>query len=139
MHGKHHEELPKKAHPFNYIVGSPVFQRIWHCNCSKTNKATEEQDQSSMPSENTMRSELVFAATVHVPNRFLLAKLATAATRKFHRPNTRIQETMDEVFVRFSDANSIAGVQETGSLQAFRRAEKAETHSRNTHRSRAAA
>ena len=139
MHAKHHEELQKKAHPFNYIVGSAVFQRIWHCNCSKTNKATEEQDQSSMPSENTMRSELVFAATVHVPNRFLLAKLATAATRKFHRPNTRIQETMDEVFVRFSDANSLAGVQGSGNVQPLRCAEKAGMRSRNTYRGQAAA
>ena len=139
MHAKHHEELPKKDHPFNYIVGSAVFQRIWHCNCSKTNKATEEQDQSSMPSENTMRSELVFAATVHVPNRFLLAKLAAVATRKLHRSNTRIEETMDDVFVRFSDANPIAGMQGTGSVQSLRRAGRAEPHPRNTHRGRVAA
>jgi hypothetical protein len=55
-----------------------------------------------------MRSERVFAAMAHVPNRFLLAKLAAAATRKFHRPNTRIQETMDEVFAHFGQANPIA-------------------------------
>lgn len=49
-----------------------------------------------------MRSELIFGAIAHVPNRFLLTKLAAKATRKFHRPNTRIQETTNEVFVHFS-------------------------------------
>jgi hypothetical protein len=90
----------------------------------------KKQNQSSMPSENTMRSELVFGAMENVPNRFLLIKLAAKATRKFHRPNTRIQETMDDVFVRFSHANPIAEVQETGNVQPFRRAKKTKTHSR---------
>ncbi len=49
-----------------------------------------------------MRSELVFGAMAHISNRFLLTKLASKATRKFHRPNTRIQDTTNEVFVRFS-------------------------------------
>ena len=86
-----------------------------------------------------MRSELVFAALAHVPNRFLLAKLAATATRKFHRPNTRIQETMDEVFVHFSQANPIAGVKETGDARRFRDTEKAESHSRDIHGRQAAA
>lgn len=30
-------------------------------------------------------------------NRYVLCQLASKATRKFHRPNTRIQETMNEV------------------------------------------
>ena len=30
-------------------------------------------------------------------NRYVLCQLAFKATRKFHRPNTRIQETMNEV------------------------------------------
>ena len=30
-------------------------------------------------------------------NRYILCQLASKATRKFHRPNTRIQETMNEV------------------------------------------
>jgi hypothetical protein len=54
-----------------------------------------------------MRSELIFGAITHVPNRFLLTKLAAKATRKFHRPNTRIQETTNEVFVHFSRSNPI--------------------------------
>lgn len=55
-----------------------------------------------------MRSDLVFGATAYVSNRFLLTKLAANATRKLHRPNTRIQETMNDVFVRFGRANPMA-------------------------------
>jgi hypothetical protein len=40
-----------------------------------------------------MRSELVFGAMAHISNRFLLTKLASKATRKLHKPNTRIQDT----------------------------------------------
>jgi hypothetical protein len=49
-----------------------------------------------------MRSQLVFGAMAHISNRFLLTKLASKATRKFHRPNTRIQDTTNEVLERFS-------------------------------------
>jgi hypothetical protein len=55
-----------------------------------------------------MRSDLVFGATTHVSNRFLLTQLAAKATRKLHRPNTRIQETMNDVLLRFSQANPSA-------------------------------
>ena len=55
-----------------------------------------------------MRSDLVFGALANVPNRFLLTKLAAQATRRLHRPNSRIQETANEVFVRFRRANPIA-------------------------------
>jgi hypothetical protein len=51
-----------------------------------------------------MRSELVFASMVYVSNRFLLMRLASKATRKFHRPNTRIQDTTNDVFERFTRA-----------------------------------
>jgi len=54
-----------------------------------------------------MRSELIFGAIAHVPNRFLLTKLAAKATRKFHRPNTRIQDTTNDVFVHFSRSSPI--------------------------------
>jgi hypothetical protein len=47
-----------------------------------------------------MRSDLVFDAMANVSNRFLLTMLAAKATRKLHRPNTRIQETANEVLVR---------------------------------------
>jgi hypothetical protein len=57
-----------------------------------------------------MRSELVFGAMAHVSNRFLLTKLASKATRKFHKPNTRIQDTTNEVLERFSRSRPITKV-----------------------------
>jgi hypothetical protein len=74
-----------------------------------------------------MRSELVFGALAHVSNRFLLTKIAAKATRRFHRPNTRIQETMDEVFARFGQVNPLAVIRETNDVQPLRCAKKAET------------
>ena len=44
-----------------------------------------------------MRSRKVFGALHSLQNRYILCQLASKATRKFHRPNTRIQETMNEV------------------------------------------
>ncbi len=44
-----------------------------------------------------MRSRNVFGALHTMKNRYILCQLASKATRKFHRPNTRIQETMNEV------------------------------------------
>jgi hypothetical protein len=55
-----------------------------------------------------MRSELIFSAMANVSNRFLLIKLASKATRKFHRPNDRIPETTNAVLVLFSEMNSMA-------------------------------
>jgi hypothetical protein len=49
-----------------------------------------------------MRSELVTGALRYVPNRYLLTRLAAKAIRGFHRPNTRIAETANEVLFRFS-------------------------------------
>jgi hypothetical protein len=69
-----------------------------------------------------MRSELVFGAMTHVSNRLLLTKLAARATRKLHRPNTRIEETMNDVLELFSHADPIAGVSDSGNVQRFRRA-----------------
>jgi hypothetical protein len=57
-----------------------------------------------------MRSELVFGAMAHVSNRFLLTKLASKATRKFHRPNTRIQDTTNYVLERFSRCGPMSKV-----------------------------
>jgi hypothetical protein len=56
-----------------------------------------------------MRSNLVFGAMAHISNRYLLTKLASKAIRKLHRPSTRIQETTNDVLVRFSRASPIAG------------------------------
>jgi hypothetical protein len=66
-----------------------------------------------------MRSELVFGATKYVSNRYLLTKLAAQATRKLHKPNTRIEETMNDVFERFTRSNPIPEAPYTGSLQSF--------------------
>ena len=52
-----------------------------------------------------MRSELIFGALTHVVNRYQLCQLASKATRKLHKPNTRLQDTTNEVLVRFRESN----------------------------------
>lgn len=52
-----------------------------------------------------MRSDLVFKALSHVNNRYQLCQLASKATRKLHKPNTRLQDTTNEVLCRFEIAN----------------------------------
>ena len=47
-----------------------------------------------------MRSDLVFGALSHVANRYQLCQLASKATRKLHKPNTRLQDTANEVLAR---------------------------------------
>lgn len=69
-----------------------------------------------------MRSNLVFGAARQVSNRFLLVKVASKATRALHRPNTRIQETMNDVFVRFSHTNPLARALDTDAVQLLDRA-----------------
>jgi hypothetical protein len=75
-----------------------------------------------------MRSELVFGAMTYVSNRFLLTRLAATATRSFHKPNTRIQDTANEVFEHFAHANPLSGVCDAGNLQSFPCAAQGETH-----------
>jgi len=53
-----------------------------------------------------MRSDLIYDALGTVQNRYLLCQLASKATRKFHKPNTRVQETMNDVLVRFGNAGA---------------------------------
>lgn len=48
-----------------------------------------------------MRSDLVFGALSHVSNRYQLCQLASKATRKLHKPSTRLQDTTNEVLDRF--------------------------------------
>lgn len=55
-----------------------------------------------------MRSELIFGALTHVNNRYQLCQLASKATRKLHKPNTRLQDTMNDVLVRFRDSSPVA-------------------------------
>ena len=52
-----------------------------------------------------MRSNLVFGALSHVSNRYQLCQLASKATRMLHKPNTRLQDTTNEVLVRFHTTN----------------------------------
>lgn len=53
-----------------------------------------------------MRSDLIYDALDTVRNRYLLCQLISKATRKFHRPNTRVQETMNEVLMRVGKAET---------------------------------
>jgi hypothetical protein len=55
--------------------------------------------------ELVMRSDLVFGALSHVSNRYQLCQLASKATRKLHKPNTRLQDTTNEVLGRFQTTN----------------------------------
>lgn len=52
-----------------------------------------------------MRSDLVFGALSHVSNRYQLCQLASKATRMLHKPSTRLQDTTNEVLVRFHSTN----------------------------------
>jgi hypothetical protein len=52
-----------------------------------------------------MRSELIFGALTHVSNRYQLCQLASKATRKLHKPNSRLQDTTNEVLYRFRTGN----------------------------------
>jgi hypothetical protein len=72
-----------------------------------------------------MRSDLVFGALSHVSNRYQLCQLASKATRKLHKPNTRLQDTTNEVLDRFRTSdpgaplnNSIAPTQATQQRRA---------------------
>jgi hypothetical protein len=76
-----------------------------------------------------MRSDLVFGAMPYVSNRFLLTSLVSKATRRFHVPSTRIQETANDVFARFGRINPMAGVACTGNLPPSSCVAQEETHS----------
>jgi hypothetical protein len=76
-----------------------------------------------------MRSELVFGAMTYFSNRYLLTMLGARATRKFHRPNTRIQDTTNDVFERFTRANPKAAVRYGGNLQSPPFVAQVEIHS----------
>ena len=59
-----------------------------------------------------MRSDLIYDALTTVPNRYMLCQLASKATRKFHKPNTRIQETMNNVLTRVGNESETQLVSE---------------------------
>jgi hypothetical protein len=54
-----------------------------------------------------MRSDLIFGALAHVTNRYQLCQLASKATRKLHKPNTRLQDTTNDVLVRFHETSPV--------------------------------
>jgi hypothetical protein len=76
-----------------------------------------------------MRSELVFGAMTYVSNRFLLTRLASKAIRSLHRPNSRIEDTANEVFERFTHVNPLAGASYACNLESFPRVAQEKTHS----------
>jgi hypothetical protein len=48
-----------------------------------------------------MRADLTLIALAQESNRYLLTRLIAKATRKLHRPKTRLQDTMNDAFERF--------------------------------------
>ena len=63
-----------------------------------------------------MRSELVFGSMTYISSRYLIANLAARATRKLHKPHTRIQDTTNNVLERFARANPILDTRHAGHL-----------------------
>ncbi len=55
-----------------------------------------------------MRSEMVFAAERTLPNRYMLCRVLATATRKFHEPATRIEDTTDALLRRIAKRNAAA-------------------------------
>lgn len=55
-----------------------------------------------------MRSELVFAANRTLSNRYVLCRILATATRKFHKPHTRIEDTTDDVLQRIANSEVAA-------------------------------
>jgi hypothetical protein len=64
-----------------------------------------------------MRSELVFGAMTYISNRYLIARLAAKASRKLHRPHTRIQDTTNIALERFARFDPTADTQHATPLQ----------------------
>jgi hypothetical protein len=54
-----------------------------------------------------MRSDLVFGALAHISNRYHLCRLTSKASRKFHVPKARLQETTNDVLVRLRHSQPI--------------------------------
>ena len=52
-----------------------------------------------------MRSDKVFEALHTLQNRYMLCQLASKATRRFHKPTTRIQDTTNDVLNRIAGAD----------------------------------
>ena len=60
-----------------------------------------------------MRADLTFMALADESNRYQLTKSVAKVTRMLHRPNTRVQDTMNEAFKwlgRFKPGTAKAGM-----------------------------
>jgi hypothetical protein len=64
-----------------------------------------------------MRSDLIFGAQAHIKNRYQLCQLTSLATRKLHRPTIRVQDTTNDVLVRFRKADPAAPSARTNSAK----------------------
>lgn len=56
-----------------------------------------------------MRSELVFGAIPEIPNRYQLCQLVAKATRKLHKPNTRLQDTVNAALSHLGSSDAVVG------------------------------
>ena len=56
-----------------------------------------------------MRSDLVYAAGLHVGNRFLLASTAMLAVRRLHVDATRTEDTINRVFSEIARNSQLIG------------------------------
>ncbi len=63
--------------------------------------------------ERHTRSELVFAALVHVPNRYQLCQLTAKGARKLHKPYERMQDTVNQVLRIFEATKTVDSVLST--------------------------
>jgi hypothetical protein len=67
-----------------------------------------------------MRSELIFDALICESNRYLLCRLVAKGTRKLHRPNTRVEDTTNEMLERLSEPASTSKAMVTEQIPAER-------------------
>jgi hypothetical protein len=51
-----------------------------------------------------MRSDRIHRALVNIPNRFMLCRLVSVATRKYHDPDRRVQDVINDGIGWFADA-----------------------------------
>jgi hypothetical protein len=49
-----------------------------------------------------MRSDLVYGAALDVSNRYQLCQLTAKAARKLHKPNARLQDTINDVLAQLN-------------------------------------
>jgi hypothetical protein len=57
-----------------------------------------------------MRCELTFLVLARESNRYLVSRLIAKATRKLHRPNTRVPDTMNDALAWFGASGPVSAV-----------------------------